>query len=75
MELKEDTPERLKKRRYEEKNRDSRKEQNKVWGTSIPREFAEEVDAFLKANGLSKVLLIREGYRILQEQISQNKSE
>ena len=39
-----------------------------VWGTSIPRETAEEVDAFLKKHGYTKVKLIEEGYTSLLEQ-------
>ena len=41
---------------------------NKVWGTSIEREFAEEIDAFLKKHGLKKVELIYEGYNALVNQ-------
>ena len=39
-----------------------------VWGTSIPRETAEEIDAFLKKHGYTKVKLIEEGYKSLLEQ-------
>lgn len=39
-----------------------------VWGTSIPREAAEEIDAFLKKHGYTKVKLIEEGYKSLLEQ-------
>ena len=39
-----------------------------VWGTSIPRETAEEIDAFLKKHGYAKVKLIEEGYESLLEQ-------
>ena len=55
-------------KRYEEKHKNERKAKNVVWGTSIPRETAEEVDAFLKKHGYTKVKLIEEGYKSLMEQ-------
>ena len=36
-----------------------------VWGTSIPRKFAEEVNDFLKKYGFTKVQLIEAGYKAL----------
>ena len=65
---KEDTPDRLKKRKYEEKHKDERKAQYKVWGTSVDRKFADEIDEFLSRHtGLSKVAIIAEGYMSLKE--------
>ena len=55
-------------KRYEEKHKNERKAKNVVWGTSIPREAAEEIDAFLKKHGYTKVKLIEEGYKSLVEQ-------
>ena len=55
-------------KRYEEKHKNERKAKNVVWGTSIPRETAEEIDAFLKKRGYTKVKLIEEGYKSLLEQ-------
>ena len=55
-------------KRYEEKHKNERKAKNVVWGTSIPREKAEEIDAFLKKHGYTKVKLIEEGYKALLEQ-------
>ena len=55
-------------KRYEEKHRNERKAKNVVWGTSIPRETAEGIDAFLKKHGYTKVKLIEEGYKSLLEQ-------
>ena len=67
---KEDTPDRLKKRKYEEKHKAERKAQYKVWGTSIDRKFAEEIDDFLSRHpNLSKVAIIAEGYRVLKETV------
>ena len=68
MERKEDTPVRIIRRRYEEMHREERKKKNKVWGTSIEREFADKIDAFLKKHGLKKVELIYEGYNALVNQ-------
>ena len=58
-------------KRYEEKHKNERKAKNVVWGTSIPRETAEEVDAFLKKHGYTKVKLIEEGYKSLLEQANE----
>ncbi len=55
MDRKEDTPRREIRRRYEERHKEQRKEKNRVWGTSIPREYAEEIDEFLRQNNISKV--------------------
>ena len=55
-------------KRYEEKHKNERKSKNVVWGTSIPRETTEEIDAFLKKHGYTKVKLIEEGYKSLLEQ-------
>ena len=42
-------------KRYEEKHKNERNAKNVVWGTSIPRDRAEEIDAFLKIYGYTKV--------------------
>ena len=42
-------------KRYEEKHKNERKANNVIWGTSIQRETAEEIDAFLKKHGYTKV--------------------
>lgn len=68
MEKKKDTAVRIARRNYEKKHSKERKAQNKVWGTSIPRSEAEEIDAFLAMHNLSKVSLIMAGYAKLQEQ-------
>lgn len=41
-------------KRYEEKHKNERKAKSVVWGTSIPRETAEEIDAFLKKHRYTK---------------------
>ena len=55
-------------KRYEEKHKNERKAKNVVWGTSMSRKTAEEIDAFLKKHGYTKVNLIEEGYKALLEQ-------
>ena len=74
MERKQDTPIRISRRAYEAKHKEERKKLNKVWGTSIPRREAEEIDAFLLSKGLSKVHLIMAGYNALREQF-ENRSD
>ena len=62
---KEDTPERLAKRRYEEKNKEKRQEKSGNFQTMIPRELLETINAFLKEYGYTKVELIQAGYEEL----------
>ena len=73
MERKEDTPALIVRRRYEEQHKSERKERNKVWGTSIERKLAEEIDEFLKQHGLTKVELIVAGYDVLVNHYGINK--
>ena len=63
--MKNETPIRKARRKYEEVHYNERREANKVWGTSIPRKDAEKIDEFLIKNGLSKVDLIMAGYNYL----------
>ena len=67
MNKKEDTASRIARRNYEAKHSKERKEQNKVWGTSISRKDAEAIDDFLEKHNLSKVSLIMAGYAALME--------
>ena len=69
MERRPDTPVRKSRRRYEERNKDERKEKNKVWGTSVDRQFAIEIDEFLEKYNLTKVALIYAGYEALRNQV------
>lgn len=57
---------------YEERHKEERKEKYLVWGTSVPRKFAEEINAFLKATGYTKVRLIEAGYKYLKEQAAKD---
>lgn len=52
-------------KKYEERHREERKARSLVWGTSVPREKAEEINEFLKKNGYTKVRLIEAGYKAL----------
>lgn len=69
VERKPDTPVRKSRRKYEERNKDERKEKNKVWGTSIDRQYANEIDAFLLRHNFTKVELIVAGYQALMQQV------
>ena len=68
MERKENTPERVKKRVYEEKHKDERKAKCKVWGTSVDRKLADEIDEFLARHSITKVAIIAAGYEALRQQ-------
>lgn len=72
---KEDTPSRIIKRRYEEKNKEKRKAENKQFNTSIPTELFEEINDFLKENYLTKVDIILRGYYAFKEDIEKQKEQ
>ena len=67
VERKEDTPVRKTRRKYEEKNKDKRKQASGNFGTMIPRALFNEINAFLEENGITKVRLIKEGYEALKK--------
>ena len=52
-------------KRYEERHKKERKAKNIIWGTSVPRKTAEEINEFLKKCGYTKVELIQAGYEEL----------
>ncbi len=68
MNRKEDTPERKKRRVYEEKHKEERQAAHKVWGTSIDRSLANEIDEYLTQHNITKVGLIYAGYQALLNQ-------
>ena len=70
MDKKPDTERRIARRRYEEKHKDERKATNGTFSTSISRSELDEIEAFLKKNRMTKVELIRAGYRVLLAQIT-----
>ena len=63
MERKENTPMRETRRRYEERNKEQRKQKSGNFGTMIPRGLFEEINSFLKRYGYTKVQLIEAGQR------------
>ena len=69
MQRKENTPGRESRRRYEERNKEKRKQTSGNFGTMIPWELFDEINAFLKAHGFTKVKLIEGGYHALQEKV------
>lgn len=57
-----ETPLRKARRNYEVRNKEARDQATKQFNTRLPREECEEICAFLKRHGISKVDLVREGY-------------
>ncbi len=68
MERKESTPIRENRRRYEENHKEERKAKCKVWGTSIDRNLADEIEEFLAKHKLTKVAIITAGFESLKKQ-------
>ena len=68
MERKENTALRVTRRKYEETHKDKRKEKSMVWGTSIPRKEAKEINEMLEKYGYTKVQLIKAGYKALLDE-------
>jgi len=75
MQKKEDTQRRLVRRKYEETHKEERQAAHKVWGTSISRELANEIDEFLLKHKITKVELIYTGYQALLNQHGPKKIE
>lgn len=65
----------VKDKRYEEKHKAERKAKCMVWGTSVPREKAEQINDFLKRYGYTKVQLIEEGYKALIDNAAESNLE
>ena len=61
------TARRQSRRKYEEKNKEQRKETNSNFQTMIPRELYEEISSFLKEIGMTKVQFIKEAYELIKE--------
>ena len=64
---KEDTSKRVARRKYEEKNKELRKEKNANFQTMIPRGLFEEINTFLTQKGMSKVDFIKKAYEMLKQ--------
>lgn len=69
------TPKSVIDKRYEEKHKEERQAAHKVWGTSIDRSIAEEIDQYLEKHKIKKVELIYAGYEALQNQYGPKKTE
>ena len=65
---KEDTSKRVARRKYEEKNKELRKEKNANFQTMIPRELFEEINTFLAEKGMTKVEFIKKAYEIMKKE-------
>lgn len=63
---KEDTPQRVANRKYEEKNREKRQAASGNFQTMIPRELFEEINAFLKERNMTKVDFIKKAYEYMK---------
>ena len=62
----------IKDKRYEERHKAERKARCMVWGTSVPREKAEQINEFLKRYGYTKVQLVEEGYKALLDDAAEH---
>ena len=60
-------------KRYEDRHKEERKAKCMIWGTSVERPLAEEINEFLKANGFTKVQLIKAGYQTLLKEAEKKK--
>ena len=63
---KEDTPQRVANRKYEEKNKNKRKQTSGNFQTMIPRDLFVEINAFLKERNMTKVDFIKKAYEMLK---------
>lgn len=72
MKKKEVTPIRKARQTYETVHKEERNKQRMTWGTTIPRELGNEINAFLEQNNIPKISLIVAGYELLQERFDPN---
>lgn len=63
---KEDTPQRIASRKYEERNKEKRRAASGIFQTMIPRDLYEEINAYLKKNKITKVDFIKMAYEIMK---------
>lgn len=63
---KEDTPQRIANRKYEERNKEKRQAASGNFQTMIPRELYDEINAFLKQRKMTKVDFIKKAYECLK---------
>ena len=60
-------------KRYEDRHKEERKAKCMIWGTSVERPLAEEINNFLKTTGHTKVELIKAGYQALLKKAEKKK--
>ena len=60
-------------KRYEDRHKEERKARCMIWGTSVERQLAVEINSFLKTTGHTKVELIKAGYAALMEESAKQK--
>ena len=60
-------------KRYEDRHKDERKAKCMIWGTSVERQLAVEINSFLKTTGHTKVELIKAGYQALLDESKKTK--
>ena len=65
---KEDTPQRVANRKYEEKNKAKRQVASGNFQTMIPRELFDEIAVFLRERNMTKVDFIKKAYEIMKKQ-------
>ena len=63
---KEDTPQRVANRKYEEKNKQKRQVASGNFQTMIPRDLYDEINAFLKERKMTKVGFIKKAYELMK---------
>lgn len=64
-------PRASKDKRYEDRHKEERKAKCMVLGTSVERQEAENINAFLEKYGFTKVQLIRAGYKALLDEAAE----
>mgnify|MGYP007039092383 CR=1 FL=1 len=67
---KDDTPQRIANRKYEEKNKEKRRAASGNFQTMIPRDLYDEINAFLKERNMTKVDFIKRAYEIMKSESS-----
>ena len=60
-----DTKSRIKRRKYEERHKEERKSATKHFDTLLKAEKVDEINAFLKKHGITKVDVVLTGYEAL----------
>ena len=69
------TPMKKARRKYEQVHKEERKLSTGQFNTRLPREDFEEINVFLRENGIPKITLIYAGYHALREQVEKQKED